>query len=137
MFRQSACTCALAALMLSALPQPASAQRESKPSQPAAQPDKALYDRGVADIRKNRFEVGRMTLQTLMNTYRSSEYLPKAQLAVAESWLKQGGERGRAQAREECAQLMRKYPDSAEARQAAGILRKAQEPEDKKRDPAR
>jgi outer membrane protein assembly factor BamD len=137
MLRQSACTCALAALMISALPRPASGQQDRKASQPAAQPDKALYDRGVADIRKNRFEVGRMTLQTLMNTYSASEYLPKAQLAVAESWFKEGGARGRAQARQECAQLMRKYPDSPEAQQAAELLRKAQEPADQKRDPAR
>lgn len=37
------------------------------------QPDKVLYDKAINDIEKGRFEIARLTLQTLMNTYDTSE----------------------------------------------------------------
>ena len=49
-----------------------------------AQPDKILYDRAVDDIKHGRQEVGRLNMQTLINTYPDSEYLAKAKLAIAE-----------------------------------------------------
>jgi outer membrane protein assembly factor BamD len=54
-------------------------------------PDKVLYDRAMKDIKKGRHEVGRLTLQTLINTYPDSEYLAKAKLAIADSYYKEGG----------------------------------------------
>ena len=36
------------------------------------QPDKVLYDRAMAALKKNRFDVARITLQTLINTYPDS-----------------------------------------------------------------
>ncbi len=57
----------------------------------SAAPDKVLYDRAVKDIKKGRHEVGRLTLQTLINTYPDSEYLAKAKLAIADSYYKEGG----------------------------------------------
>jgi outer membrane protein assembly factor BamD len=54
-------------------------------------PDKVLYDRAIKDIKKGRHEVGRLTLQTLINTYPDSEYLAKAKLAIADSYYKEGG----------------------------------------------
>jgi outer membrane protein assembly factor BamD len=56
-----------------------------------AEPDKILYDRSVADIKRGRHEVGRLGLQTLINTYPDSEYLAKAKLAIADSYYKEGG----------------------------------------------
>ena len=56
-----------------------------------AEPDKVLYDRAVEDIRKGHQEVGRLSLQTLINTYPDSEYLAKAKLAIADSYYKEGG----------------------------------------------
>ncbi len=123
MLRLSLCTCALASLMLTALA-PAVAGQDRKTPQPPAKPDKILYDSGVAAIQKKRFELGRLTLQTLINTYDSSEYLPKAELAVAESWFNEGGARGLDQAQKECKQLIRQFPDSPEAKEAAELLRK-------------
>ena len=38
-----------------------------------------------------RHEVGRLNLQTLINTYPDSEYLAKAKLAIADSYYKEGG----------------------------------------------
>jgi outer membrane protein assembly factor BamD len=54
-------------------------------------PDKVLYERAVKDIGKGHHEVGRLTLQTLINTYPDSEYLAKAKLAIADSYYKEGG----------------------------------------------
>ncbi len=56
-----------------------------------AQPDKILYDRAVDDIKHGRQEVGRLNMQTLINTYPDSEYLAKAKLAIADSYFKEGG----------------------------------------------
>ena len=56
-----------------------------------AEPDKILYDRSLADIKRGRHEVGRLGLQTLINTYPDSEYLAKAKLAIADSYYKEGG----------------------------------------------
>lgn len=55
------------------------------------QPDKVLYDRATDDIKRGRHEVGRLNLQTLINTYPDSEYLAKAKLLIADSYYKEGG----------------------------------------------
>jgi outer membrane protein assembly factor BamD len=56
-----------------------------------AEPDKQLYDKALNDIKHGRHEVGRLGLQTLINTYPDSEYLAKAKLAIADSYFKEGG----------------------------------------------
>ncbi len=56
-----------------------------------AQPDKILYDRAVDDIKHGKQEIGRLNMQTLINTYPDSEYLAKAKLAIADSYYKEGG----------------------------------------------
>ena len=56
-----------------------------------ADPDKVLYDRSLDDIKHGRYDVGRLNLQTLINTYPDSEYLAKAKLAIADSYYKEGG----------------------------------------------
>src|SRR5947209_20000704 len=55
------------------------------------QPDKVLFDRSMDAMKHNRFDVARMTLQTLINTYPDSEYIARAKLAVADSWYAEGG----------------------------------------------
>ena len=57
----------------------------------SAEPDKILYDRAMDDLKHGRHEVGRLSLQTLINTYPDSEYLAKAKLAIADSYYKEGG----------------------------------------------
>ncbi len=57
----------------------------------SAAPDKILYERALVDVKKGRHEVGRLNLQTLINTYPDSEYLAKAKLAIADSYYKEGG----------------------------------------------
>jgi outer membrane protein assembly factor BamD len=56
-----------------------------------AEPDKILYNRAVDDIKHGRQEVGRLGLQTLINTYPDSEFLAKAKLGIADSFYKEGG----------------------------------------------
>ena len=48
------------------------------------QPDKVLFDKAINDIEHSRYEIARLTLQTLINTYDSSEFLAKAKLAIAD-----------------------------------------------------
>ena len=57
----------------------------------SAEPDKVLYGRAMDDLKHGRHEVGRLNLQTLINTYPDSEYLAKAKLAIADSFYKEGG----------------------------------------------
>src|SRR5258707_8005474 len=55
------------------------------------EPDKILYDKAMEDVKHGRHEVGRLNLQTLINTYPDSEYLADAKLAIADSFYKEGG----------------------------------------------
>ena len=57
----------------------------------SAEPDKQLYEKSLDDIKRGRHEVGRLGMQTLINTYPDSEYLAKAKLAIADSYYKEGG----------------------------------------------
>ncbi|MBI4907060.1 MAG: outer membrane protein assembly factor BamD [Acidobacteria bacterium] len=82
------------------------------------QPDKILFDKAVKDLERNRFEVARLTLQTLINTYDSSEFLAKAKLAIADSWFREGGSNGLAQAEAEYKDFILFYPTLEEAAEA-------------------
>jgi len=79
------------------------------------QPDKVLYDKAINDIEKGRYEVARLTLNTLINTYDTSEYLAKAKLAIADSWFREGGSHGMAQAEAEYKDFILFYPTMEEA----------------------
>jgi outer membrane protein assembly factor BamD len=79
------------------------------------QPDKVLYDKAVRDIERARYEVARITLNTLINTYDTSEYLAKAKLAIADSWFREGGSNGLAQAEAEYKDFILFYPQMEEA----------------------
>lgn len=57
----------------------------------SVEPDKLLYERSELDIKKGHYTEGRLSLQTLINTYPDSEYLAKAKLGVADSYYKEGG----------------------------------------------
>jgi outer membrane protein assembly factor BamD len=63
-----------------------------------AEPDKILYNRALDDIKHGRQEVGRLGLQTLINTYPDSEFLAKAKLGIADSYYKESGTANMAQA---------------------------------------
>src|ERR1017187_5523004 len=82
------------------------------------QPDKVLFDRAIKDIEHSRYEVARLTLQTLINTYDSSEFLAKAKLAIADSWFREGGGHGLAQAEAEYKDFELFYPQMEESAEA-------------------
>jgi outer membrane protein assembly factor BamD len=82
------------------------------------QPDKVLYDKAIRDIERSRFEVARITLNTLINTYDTSEYLAKAKLAIADSWFRESGAHGLAQAEAEYKDFILFYPTLEEAAEA-------------------
>jgi outer membrane protein assembly factor BamD len=64
---------------------------KSTSAENTAEPDKILYNKAMEDVKHGRHEVGRLNLQTLINTYPDSEYLAKAKLAIADSFYKEGG----------------------------------------------
>ncbi|MBV9504105.1 MAG: outer membrane protein assembly factor BamD, partial [Acidobacteriia bacterium] len=82
------------------------------------QPDKVLFDKAVHDLEHSRFEIARLTLQTLINTYDTSEYLAKAKLAIADSWFREGGAHGLAQAEAEYKDFILFYPQMEESAEA-------------------
>src|SRR5215471_10667995 len=87
-------------------------------SKDTQQPDKVLFDKAINDIEHNRFEVARLLLQNLINTYDTSEYLAKAKLAIADAWYREGGAHGLAQAEAEYKDFILFYPAMEEAAEA-------------------
>jgi outer membrane protein assembly factor BamD len=79
------------------------------------QPDKVLFDKAIKDIEHGRYEVARLTLNTLINTYDASEFLAKAKLAIADSWYREGGAHGLGQAEAEYKDFILFYPAMEEA----------------------
>src|SRR5271156_4263332 len=82
------------------------------------QPDKVLFDRAMDAMKHNRFDVARITLQTLINTYPDSEYIARAKLAVADSWYAEGGTASLAQAEQEYRDFETFFPNMPEAAEA-------------------
>ena len=82
------------------------------------QPDKVLFDRAMEALKHNRFDVARITLQTLINTYPDSEYIARAKLGVADSWYAEGGTTALAQAEIEYKDFITFFPNMPEAAEA-------------------
>ncbi|MGH9863288.1 MAG: outer membrane protein assembly factor BamD [Candidatus Acidiferrales bacterium] len=81
----------------------------------SAEPDKLLYDSSVEDIKNKRFDVARLTLQTLINAYPDSEYLPAAKLAVADSYFQEGTTSALTGAEVEYKDFITFFPNAPEA----------------------
>ena len=82
------------------------------------QPDKVLFDKAMDAMHHNRFDVARLTLQTLINTYPDSEYIARAKLAVGDSWYAEGGTAALAQAEQEYSDFEVFFPNLKEAAEA-------------------
>ena len=50
------------------------------------QPDKELFDKAMVAMKKGKFDVARLDLQTLLNTYPDTEYAMRAKLAVGDTY---------------------------------------------------
>src|ERR1700682_715861 len=82
------------------------------------QPDKVLFDKAMDAMKHNRFDVARITLQTLINTYPDSEFIARAKLAVADSWYAEGGATSLTQAEIEYKDFETFFPNMPEAAEA-------------------
>ncbi|MGB8095628.1 MAG: outer membrane protein assembly factor BamD, partial [Terracidiphilus sp.] len=82
------------------------------------QPDKELFDKAMIQIKKGRFDVARLDLQTLLNTYPDSEYKMRAKLAVGDTWFKEGGSAALTQAEAEYKDFETFFPNAPEAAEA-------------------
>ncbi len=82
------------------------------------QPDKILFDKAMLSLKKGRYDVARLTLQTLLNTYPDSEYRMRAKLAVGDTWFKEGGAAALAQAENEYKDFITFFPNAPEAAEA-------------------
>ena len=82
------------------------------------QPDKELYDKAMIAMKKGRFDVARLDLQTMLNTYPESEYRMRAKLAVGDSWFKEGGAAALTQAEAEYKDFITFFPTAPEAAEA-------------------
>src|SRR5271170_1985282 len=84
----------------------------------AGLPDKVLYDKALNATKGGHFDVARLDLQTLLNTYPDSQYLMKAKLAIADSWFKEGGTAALTQAEQEYKDFETFFPNAPEAAEA-------------------
>jgi outer membrane protein assembly factor BamD len=82
------------------------------------QPDKELYDKAMVAMKKGRYDVARLDLQTLLNTYPESEFRMRAKLSVGDTWFKEGGSAALTQAEAEYKDFITFFPDSPEAAEA-------------------
>ena len=118
---------ALVVLFLGGLSADAKKKKQKKPydlnANPLAgvqskQPDKELYDKAMVALRKGRYDVARLDLQTLLNTYPESEYRMRAKLSVGDTWFKEGGSAALTQAEAEYEDFITFFPNAPEAAEA-------------------
>jgi outer membrane protein assembly factor BamD len=87
-------------------------------SEDAKLPDKQLFDKALLATKKGRFDVARLDLQTLLNTYPDSQFQMRAKLAIADSWYKEGGTAALTQAESEYKDFITFFPNAPEAAEA-------------------
>ena len=80
------------------------------PTSTLDEPDRALFERAKRDLAKNRFTVARLTLQTLINTYPDSDFLPQAKYAMAESFYEESSSSSLNQAENEFKDFITFFP---------------------------
>jgi outer membrane protein assembly factor BamD len=81
-------------------------------------PDKQLYDKAMAQIHSGHFDIGRLDLQTLLDTYPDSQYMMRAKLAVADAWYREGGSAALTEAEQEYKDFITFFPNVPEAAEA-------------------
>src|SRR5215471_17028412 len=84
----------------------------SNPPSNLNEPDRVLFERAMHDLDKNRFTVARLSLQTLINTYPDSEFLPQAKYALAESFYREASTASLNQAEAEFKDYITFFPTS-------------------------
>src|ERR1700721_1042547 len=84
----------------------------------AKQPDKELFDKAMIAMKKGKFDVARLDLQTLLTSDPGSEYQMRAKLMVGDSWFKEGGTAALTQAEAEYKDFITFFPNQPEAAEA-------------------
>ncbi len=97
---------------------PLSQKDDALASVSSNQPDKELFDRSMIALKKGKYDIARLDLQTLLNTYPDSEYAMRAKLAIGDTWYKEGGTAAMQQAEEEYKDFITFFPDKPEAAEA-------------------
>ncbi|HET6220102.1 MAG TPA: outer membrane protein assembly factor BamD [Acidobacteriaceae bacterium] len=115
--------CALPACAQFGIFKPSKPSTVPTPNDPLAghaskQPDKELFDKALNAMKKGKFDVARLDLQTLLNTYPESEYQMRAKLLVGDSWFKEGGTAALTQAEGEYKDFITFFPNTPEAAEA-------------------
>lgn len=82
------------------------------------QPDKELFDKAMLALKKGKYDVARLDLQTLLNTYPETEYAMRAKLAIGDTWYKEGGSAALTQAESEYKDFITFFPNTPEAAEA-------------------
>jgi outer membrane protein assembly factor BamD len=82
------------------------------------QPDKELFDKAMKALKKGKYDVARLDLQTLLNTYPDTEYAMRAKLAIGDTWYKEGGSAALTQAEQEYKDFITFFPNTPEAAEA-------------------
>jgi outer membrane protein assembly factor BamD len=82
------------------------------------QPDKELFDKAMLALKKGKFDVARLDLQTLLNTYPETEYAMRAKLAIGDTWYREGGSAALQQAESEYKDFITFFPNTPEAAEA-------------------
>ena len=97
---------------------PLSQKDDALASVTSSQPDKELFERAMKALKKGKFDIARLDLQTLLNTYPDSEYAMRSKLAIGDTWYKEGGTAALQQAEEEYKDFITFFPDKPEAAEA-------------------
>ena len=118
---------AIAGLCVALIPSNAFAKKKKKKvdltTNPLAnvnsqQPDKELFDKAMRALKKGKYDVARLDLQTLLNTYPETEYAMRAKLAIGDTWYKEGGSAALTQAESEYKDFITFFPNTPEAAEA-------------------
>ena len=86
--------------------------------QDSSLPEKQLYDKALAQEKSGHYDVARLDLQTLLNTYPDSQYVMRAKLAVADCWYREGGSAALTQAEQEYNDFITFFPNAPESAEA-------------------
>src|SRR2546430_4933345 len=82
------------------------------------QPDKVLFDRAMEVMGHSKYDIDRLSLLTLINTYPDSEYIARAKLGIGDAWYNEGGSTALAQAEIEYKDFITFFPNLPEAAEA-------------------
>src|SRR5438445_10556549 len=104
------------------------------PASNLEEPDRVLFERAMHDLERNKFTVARLSLQTLINTYPDSEYLPQAKYALAESFYREQTTASQSQAEAEFKDYITFFPvsdlaDDAQLKIALTHVRRLETPD--------